>query len=42
MDEEAEDIKDFAEGLMPALWVQNCIEKAGELVRGLNKANSRG
>ena len=27
MDEEAEDIKDFAEGLAPALWVQTCAGK---------------
>ena len=27
MDEEAEDIKDFAEGLAPALWVKTCVGK---------------
>ena len=27
MDEEVEDIKDFAEGLAPALWIQTCVGK---------------
>ena len=27
MDEEAEDIKDFAKGLAPALWVKTCVGK---------------
>ena len=29
MDEEAENIKDFAEGLAPALWVQTCTTRRG-------------
>ena len=39
MDEEAEDIKDFAEGLAPALWVQTCTGKRRP--GGINSCESR-